>query len=1083
MKIIENQNPNYKLAVFDNTPEINIAREQVHLYRALNKFFKKGYINDDGSKPEEFNKENSEPLKFESEELDGTQYLEKKADSKTGEKYFKTDRKDTFKLTDNGYYGGIAGYYHHVLYIDNHSLIPSMFELLKMNDDKHHRLYWEKKDIEKIKNYKEIPRRVKRIKKVKREINTYGSTSTWTEAERKQHKASPEHMLTSSINRRQAMYSGANLVYEEMNYFGFDKIVDVVNDGFIVNLEPYYYAADIADLDDKTRKQYYDIIAKEDVQNLIDDFLEHFKKEIDFMTFTIKQWDHCFVKASQEYLLMNDPEEGQPVTDYKLRNWTMDRGSYYESKTGHNLKADDAAGIVNETVLKNGTDLEMKNINFIYQTKIKHSTTSQDLIEDEESKQKIQQLLTDLGIDKINTKTKNTFHLYKIEVDEDNDKQDLSAEEQAYHDFFKLILKNNLFYIADKLPEQQRNLLGVLFKIQQLDNPLLDITANLKEYEKQANHKQIIRQWNPFFIYPKDEKTSPLQYVKSKLGEIKHSEDEHLVQERILETIAQLLAIKDGENPNNYLELFKKLKDEKAYKNWTLADKVRADHRVIVADGNMYVLDPATQTYTQNEKVRTALIQEYMSPSERNNIDAAIKNVYRNFQSTQYSTDELDEGFRTPNGAITFNKDSKGHYHYVNGSYYEGNYTQSTAISPDDSISSYKDVLKNTRGQLLWTLLNNVSGNKPQQLCQALGLIFARRLTPGVRRIFELYGVPGSGKSLLANMVAEIFDGISEDPAEKSKILTGSADINQVFNPKFVENYSLPAGQAALWLDDFIGKNKSKNIVLDGKAAGIINKLTSLQPVSVDTKYKKTDRVLMPNALFISSNKLIDPTINPGTTERLFVFESKQALANNPDFSFSDDYDFKSDKIVLSMLLKLMVLGAQDIYDYAFVNGSEQLRYFFKESDNAYKKNQNKMINDHFQAFIEEHDINSPYTFVGMQVSKLFKKYHEDSLGDHNASLASFKEQLSTIGLKIGDKKIRGKNYRKVILSSNNQLNKRKLDYLWEQYEVTPADVDKLRMNQDKTKADTFGTYAQWGSLEKQIKQEFPNDEEIFKAF
>ena len=126
-----------------------------------------------------------------------------------------------------------------------------------------------------------------------------------------------------------------------------------------------------------------------------------------------------------------------------------------------------------------------------------------------------------------------------------------------------------------------------------------------------------------------------------------------------------------------------------------------------------------------------------MSPSERNNIDAAIKNVYRNFQSTQYSTDELDEGFRTPNGAITFKKDSKGQYHYVNGSYYEGNYTQSTAISPDDSIKSYKDVLKDERGQLLWTLLNNVSGNKPQQLCQALGLIFARRLTPGVRRFLN----------------------------------------------------------------------------------------------------------------------------------------------------------------------------------------------------------------------------------------------------------------------------------------------------------------------------------------------------------
>ena len=38
-------------------------------------------------------------------------------------------------------------------------------------------------------------------------------------------------------------------------------------------------------------------------------------------------------------------------------------------------------------------------------------------------------------------------------------------------------------------------------------------------------------------------------------------------------------------------------------------------------------------------------------------------------------------------------------------------------------------------------------------------------------------------------------------------------------------------------------------------------------------------------------------------------------------------------------------------------------------------------------------------------------------------------------------------------------------------------------MNQDKTKADTFGTYAQWGSLEEQIKQEYPNDQEIFKAF
>lgn len=1076
MKLLENNGT--KLATFQNTPQINVIREQLHLEQDFNKFFKKSYIKGK-VKPENFTKENSERIKFESDELNNTQILQKKINSLNGEEYYKGDHKAGFKLTDNGYYAYKAGYYHHVLYIDNHSLLPTMFMVLDLLDEKRKNLFWEKKDIEKL-NYKQIPRKNKRRSKIKLAINTYCSTSTWTDEQRKSPKKNPvtsEQQLTSSINRRAAMYSGANLVYEEMQFFGFDKIVNVVNDGFIVDLSQYYHLADESNYSDEDKKHLYNCIYKDSIEPLINQFLDYFAKEIPYLTFTIKEWDHCFVKTAQEYLLLNDPAEGQQVTDYKLRNTTLSQSAYYASKIeGHSLKDDKSKNIVNKDVEAEGKKFEMENINLLYQAKLNHNNNLEDFLQQQETKKKIEQLLTSLGIDKVKTKAKDEFHAYQITVDE----KETDPKNKVAIDFMKLLTENNVFYIKDVLPPKSYNMLHVYLTINEIDDLEPDNKSN---NAKSIRKNTIVREWSPWFIFPKDEKLTMNKWIKSIMGQIKLSENEHLIQEKLLESIVQIIAVREGENPNNYLELFEKIKDEKAYKNWTLADKVRADHRVIVVDGEMYVLDPKKQVYTQDEESKVALIQEYMSLAEKNNIDASLRSVYRNFKSTSYSIDQLDEGVRTPTGAITFKPNSDGLYQYQQGSYFEGKYTQTTSIIPDDSIKSYNDIQKDPYGQQLWVLLNSVSGGQPVKLVQALGTIFTRQLAPQIRNFFELYGVPGSGKSLLASMVAEIFDGITPSPAEESKVLTGSADINQVLNPQYVENYGVKNGQVVLWLDDFVGKNKTKNIILDHRAAANINRITSLQSISTNTKYKNTDTVLLPHALFISSNKLIDPTINEGTDSRLFVFQSKKSLKDNEEWDPESVPSFKTNKQVLGMLLKLMILGAEDIYKYAYIHGLKSLVNFFDDADNAYKKNKNKMINDHFQAFIEEHDIESPYTFVGMQVSKLFKKYHADELGDHSASLASFKEQLSTIGLKIGDKKIRGKNYRKVILSSNKSLNKQKLDYLWNQYQVTPADVVELRMNDNKDDWKEFGTYSQWGEIEGEMQRQFPQEKNLFIKF
>ena len=100
------------------------------------------------------------------------------------------------------------------------------------------------------------------------------------------------------------MYSGMNMVFDMLNYWGLSNVINCVNDGFIVT-------------------------------NYSDEKFERFKekycKKIKYLTFSVKQYDFCLVKNDLEYLLINNDDE------YKCRNHEFDMKSAYRRLTGHSL--------------------------------------------------------------------------------------------------------------------------------------------------------------------------------------------------------------------------------------------------------------------------------------------------------------------------------------------------------------------------------------------------------------------------------------------------------------------------------------------------------------------------------------------------------------------------------------------------------------------------------------------------------------------------------------------------------------------------------------------------------------------------
>ncbi|MCH5380332.1 hypothetical protein [Limosilactobacillus reuteri] len=201
-------------------------------------------------------------------------------------------QKERLNFTNNGIYQYVKCIARNVAQIDVHSLLPTMAYQLGLLDERHKKLFLEKKEIEADTHYPKNKRLVAKRKRIKLQLNKYCSTIGETKVEH-------------SINRFKAMYSGMNMVFDMLNYWGLSNVINCVNDGFIVT-----------NFNEEKFEQ----------------FKEKYSKKIKYLTFSIKQYDYCLVKNDLEYLLINN--DG----DYKCRNRQFGQNSVYELLTGKSLK-------------------------------------------------------------------------------------------------------------------------------------------------------------------------------------------------------------------------------------------------------------------------------------------------------------------------------------------------------------------------------------------------------------------------------------------------------------------------------------------------------------------------------------------------------------------------------------------------------------------------------------------------------------------------------------------------------------------------------------------------------------------------
>ena len=200
-------------------------------------------------------------------------------------------QKERLNFTGNGIYQYVKCTARNVAQIDVHSLLPTMAYQLGLLDERHEALFLEKKKIEADPNYPNNKRLVAKRERIKLELNRYCSTIGETRVEH-------------SINRYKAMYSGMNMVFDMLNYWGLSNVINCVNDGFIIT----NYS-----------------------QEKFEQFEEKYCKKIKYLTFSVKQYDFCLVKNDLEYLLINNDDE------YKCRNHEFDMKSAYRKLTGKSL--------------------------------------------------------------------------------------------------------------------------------------------------------------------------------------------------------------------------------------------------------------------------------------------------------------------------------------------------------------------------------------------------------------------------------------------------------------------------------------------------------------------------------------------------------------------------------------------------------------------------------------------------------------------------------------------------------------------------------------------------------------------------
>src|SRR5699024_12599011 len=107
--------------------------------------------------------------------------------------------------------------------IDVHSLYTTCVFKKQQLDHKHKQLFIRKKEIEATTNNIDNKRLVNEQKKDKDSLNRFCSENGKTKNEQ-------------YVNRLRCTYSGMNMIYDMLQFWGLENVINCVNDGFIIRI-------------------------------------------------------------------------------------------------------------------------------------------------------------------------------------------------------------------------------------------------------------------------------------------------------------------------------------------------------------------------------------------------------------------------------------------------------------------------------------------------------------------------------------------------------------------------------------------------------------------------------------------------------------------------------------------------------------------------------------------------------------------------------------------------------------------------------------------------------------------------------
>lgn len=447
-------------------------------------------------------------------------------DTVTVQSALEHSQKEILNFTNNGIYAAKKGIYTDVVQIDTHSQLPTFMYYLGLMDKTHEQLFLRKKEIENTPGYKSDPKLIEEREVIKLELNIYCSTNDTGKGR--------------YVNRLAAMYSGMNFIFDSMCYWGLSKIVNCINDGYILQIK-----------DD------------EDFNERYQDFEQQWQSEFPLLTFSKKHWKYAIINGTQDYILINNSN------DYKCRSSQLSTKAFYHRVTGKSLNELKQSEI-DDDALKYAKEKEKVAMMVLYNNLFNNQEPdlygSNEKLEDlNETKE----ILIKAGVVNASFLSEKQ-HYYSFTPDLESSDQDNDYINQLT----KRVLDGQIF-MSTELLRNRINLLKQLIKVKEV-NP--DDYAN-------TNHVVMVNNFVPSIVDEIEKNQSIKNWVKYEVEKIEKSDEDKLYQYNLLALTAQIYANEHEENPNSILELINKLRTTKYLSKLDMGEIVANDPRTLIVDG------------------------------------------------------------------------------------------------------------------------------------------------------------------------------------------------------------------------------------------------------------------------------------------------------------------------------------------------------------------------------------------------------------------------------------------------------------------------------------------------------------------